>query len=125
VARLAVYRSMHNVRPGERHRPAREITLADSAVAYLRLCDVEPSMAWSTDRLSEVRRRIESEARLLHGYATEAECRTSGRATVDAEVRARIAARLATDPRYVAVQQFLELAREAEAASMTLVYAEE
>jgi hypothetical protein len=82
-------------------------------------------MAWLTDRLTEVRRRMESEARLLHGYATEAECRASGSATIDDELRARIAARLSRDPRYVAVQRFVELAREAEAGAMTLVYGEE
>lgn len=110
---------MHNVRPGERHQPSRAVTLDAPAVAYLRLCDVEPGNAWALDRLSDVRKRMESEARLLHSYATDAE-----RAQGDADLHARVAARLASDARHVAVQTFVELAREAEQAGKTLVYDE-
>ncbi len=49
------------------------------------------------DRLTEVRKRMESEARLLRAYVTEGECKALARTTVDDEVRARIAARLAAD----------------------------
>ena len=121
MPRLAIFRSMHNVRPGEQHRPARSIELDSAAIAFLRLCDVEIGTAWATDRLTEIRRRIESEVRLLRSYVTEAECKSLGRATVDPEIRARVADRLATDVRYLAVSRFVELAREAEASAMTLV----
>ena len=117
MARLAIFRSMHNVRPGERHRPSRAIAVEPPGVAYLRLCDVEVGTAWAMDRLTEIRRRIESEAKLLHAYATDAE-RPAG-----AEgLRERVAARLAADARHTTLERFLELAREAENAAMTLVY---
>ena len=116
---------MHHLRVGERHRPARAVGLNDAAVAFLRLCDIEVGSAWATDRLTDARRRLESEARLLRSYATEAECKAVGRTSVDAEVRARLSSRLATDARYQAALSFIELAREAEASSMTLVYDDE
>ncbi|MGZ3416794.1 MAG: hypothetical protein ACXVEE_02955 [Polyangiales bacterium] len=119
MARLALFRSMHNVRPGERHQPSRVVTLDAAAVAYLRLCDVEPGIAWALDRLTEVRRRMESEARLLHSYATDAE-----RAQGEADLHARVAERLRNDARHRAVQTFVELAREAEQTAKTLVYDE-
>ncbi len=121
MAYLAIFRSMQNVRSGEQHRPLRAIDLDEQAVAFLRACDVEPGTAWATDRLTEVRRRLESEAKLLRAYVTDAECRALGRTSVDDEVRPRIAARLASDVRFVAVQRFVELAREAEMQAMTLV----
>jgi hypothetical protein len=124
MATLAIFRSMHNVRPGEQHRPSREVELTREALSYYRLCDLEVPSAWSTDRLTEIRRRMESEAKLLESYAKEAECRALGRAQVDDEVREKLRARLATDARYLAATQFVELARDAEARMMTLVLAE-
>lgn len=100
MASLAIYRSMHNVRPGEQHRAARAIELDAPAVAYLGLCDVEVGSAWALDRLTDVRRRMEAEAKLLELY---------GR-TTSAE--------------YAAAKQFIELAREAEDKLMTLVLTE-
>ncbi len=122
MPRLAIYRSMHNVRPGERHRPARVESIDAAAAAYLALCDLELGAAWSGDRLTEIRRRMESEANLLRAYALEAECKAAGRASVDDTVRARVAERLASDARHRAVRTFVELAREAESRAMTLVY---
>jgi len=113
---------MHNVRVGEQHRPMRVVELEDTAVAFLRLCDIEVGSAWSTDRLTDTRRRAESEARLLYSYAVDAECKALGRTSVDEEVRARLDQRLAEDARYAGLLQFVELAREAEASSMTLVF---
>lgn len=97
MASLAIYRSMHNVRPGERHRAARTIELDAPAVAYLGLCDIEVGSAWALDRLTDVRRRMEAEAKLLELY---------GRTT---------------SAQYAAAKQFIELAREAEDKLMTLV----
>ena len=129
VARLAVFRSMHNVRAGERHRPTRAIDVDEAAVAFLRLCDVELGSAWSTDRLTDTRRRLESEARLLHSYAVDAERKAAGTTgfgdALDEGGRARVRDRLASDSRYLAVTRFVEIAREAEASAMTLVYDDE
>ena len=111
---------MHNVRPGEQHRPSRELMLEPAAVAFLAVCDVEVGTAWALDRLTEVRRRMESEAKLLRSYAITAACKSLGRATVDEEVRAEVSAKLASDVRFSAVEQFIELARQAEASAMTL-----
>jgi hypothetical protein len=119
MARLAIFRSMHNVRPGERHVPAQARELDDAAVAYLRLCDVEPGSAWATDRLTELRRRMESEAKLLESYAIDAERKAGA-----VDLRASVASRLSSDARWKAVQELLELAREAESKAMTLVYDE-
>ena len=124
MATLAIFRSMHNVRPGEQHRPSRAVELTKEAIAFYRLCDLELPSAWALDRLTEIRRRMESEAKLLESYATEAECRALGRTRVDDEVRARLRARLANDARYTAATQFVELARDAEARAMTLVLTE-
>ena len=112
---------MHNVRPSEKHRPMRAIELDEASVAFLRLCDVVVGSAWATDRLTDVRRRIEEEARLLRSYAIDAECSARGRRQVDDEVRAAVAARLRDDPRSRALATFVELAREAEGLGMTLV----
>lgn len=109
MARLAIFRSMHNVRPGERHVPSRAIELDAAAVAYLRVCDVEVGHAWATDRLTDIRRRMEAERKLLESYARDA---------------GKDRAALAADPRWVAVNAFVELAREAEDALKTLVYDE-
>jgi len=119
MARLAIFRSMHNVRPGERHLPSRSLELAPPAVAYLGLCEVELGNAWATDRLTDIRRRMESEAKLLESYAIDAERKAGA-----VDLRASVTARLSADHRWNAVQQFLELAREAENAAMTLVYDE-
>jgi hypothetical protein len=107
MPRLAIFRSMHNVRPGEQHKPSRAIDLDATAVTYLRLCDIEVGTAWALDRLTDVRRRMEAEAKLLELYA-----------------RSRTDEPLAADHRYLAVRQFIELAREAEEKAMTLVLAE-
>ena len=117
MARLAIFRSMHNVRPGERHLPSRSQPLGPAAVAYLGVCDVELGTAWSLDRLTDIRRRMEAEERLLESYARDAE-----RAAADP--KAATAARLSADERWLAVHQFVELAREAESKLMTLVYDE-
>jgi hypothetical protein len=117
MARLAIFRSMHNVRPGERHHPSRVVALGAEAVAYLRVCDLEPGAAWSLDRLTDVRRRMEAEAKLLESYARDAARGADDRA-------AAVAARLAADPRHAAVSAFVALAREAEDKLMTLVYDE-
>lgn len=122
MARLAIFRSMQSVRPGEQHRPSRSIELDRAATVYLGVCDVEVGTAWATDRLNEVRKRMEAEERLLRSYALEAACKSLGRATVDAEVRADLEKRLQQDHRHVAVTKFVELAREAEALAMTLVF---
>lgn len=122
---LAIFRSMHNVRPGERHRPARSIELEPAAVAFLALCDVTVGTAWALERLTEVRRRMESESKLLRSYAIEAVCKAMQRQTVDDEVRAAVQARLASDVRFAAVERFVELAREAEAKMMTLVLSDD
>ncbi len=119
MAKLALFRSMHSVRPGEQHRPSRAIELDDAAVAYFRLCDLEVGSAWALDRLTDVRRRMEAEAKLLESYATDAESRLTR-----ADLRGRVAQRLANDARYRAVTQFVELAREAENRLMTLVLTE-
>ena len=124
MPRLAIFRSMHNVRAGERHRPTRSIVVDDAAASYLRLCDLEPGSAWSTERLTDLRRRLESEARLLHSYAVDAERTSSGTTPLDASARTRVTDRLASDPRHVALTRFIELAREAEESAMTLVYDE-
>lgn len=117
MARLAIFRSMHNVRPGERHVPSRAIALEGPAVAYLRVCDVEPGAAWALDRLTDVRRRMEAEEKLLESYARDAERGA-------ADPKQAVSTRLAADARWVAVAAFVELAREAEAKMMTLVYDE-
>lgn len=122
MPRLAIFRSMHNVRPGERHRPARVAPIDAAAVAYFALCDLELGSAWSTDRLTDVRRRMEAEANLLRAYALEAECKAAGRASADDAIRARVSERLASDARHQAVRTFVELARDAESRAMTLVY---
>lgn len=119
MAKLAIFRSMHNVRPGEQHKPSRSIELDAEGIAYLRLCDIEVGSAWALDRLTDVRRRMEAEAKLLESYATDAESKIA-----QTELRARVAERLANDHRYRAVAHFVELAREAENRLMTLVLAE-
>jgi hypothetical protein len=124
MPRLAIFRSMHNVRPGEQHRPSRAVELDPAAVAFLAACDVEVGTAWALDRLTEIRKRMESESKLLRAYVIESTCKAMQRTVVDDEVRAAVRDRLATDHRYVAVEQFVVLAREAEAGMMTLVFGE-
>lgn len=114
---------MHNVRPGERHRPSRSIELDGRATAFLGVCDVEVGSAWATDRLTDVRKRMEAEERLLRSYALDAVCKALDRTKVDDDVRAELEKRLASDHRHVAVARFVELAREAESLAMTLVLA--
>ena len=113
---------MQNVRAGERHRPAAAVELDTVAVAFLRLCDVEVGSAWSTDRLTDLRRRLEGEARLLHSYAVDAHRKAHGEVALDEPARAAIAQQLGDDPRLRALTRFVTLAREAEASAMTLVY---
>ena len=125
MARLAVFRSMQNVRAGEKHRAYRTIPVDATATRYFAVCELAIGTAWATDRLTEVRRRMEAELGLLRSYATEAECKATGRNAVDEGLRANIADRLGRDARYVAVQRFVEMARDAEGEAMTLVYDDE
>lgn len=115
---------MHSLRDGRAHVPWKSIELDDADVATLRLCDVEVGRAWALERLTDLRRRLEEEARFVRTGITHDACRALGRASVDDEVRSLVAAKLRDEPRLRTFDRVVAMAREAEQALMTLVLSE-
>jgi hypothetical protein len=121
MGRLSIYRSVHSLRVGETHKPARAIELDDAAIAALRPSGLERDKAFSGEALTELRRQLEAERRFLRSSVVADACKRMGRAQVDDEVRVAVEAQLAADVRFAMLERTLELAREAEQAQMTLV----
>ena len=119
-----MYRSMHSLRDGRAHVPAKSIELDAADLITLRLCDVEVGKAWSLERLTELRKRLEEEARFVRTTLTHDICRALGRTSVDDQIRSVIATKLADEPRLKTFARVVEIAREAEQALMTLVLSE-
>ena len=121
MGHLSIFRSVHSLRVGERHKPARAIELDEDAIAALRTSGLERDRAFFGEALTELRRQLEAERRFLRSSVVADTCKRLGRAQVDDEVRAAVDAHLGSDVRFATLDRTLELAREAEQAQMTLV----